>query len=177
MNLIEETLNKLVREIVDQIVGIPGYSIAAKQNAPRPSGAYASVDTMLMKQIGWEEQTLTDRLVDEDIDEHIEGSREIMYSLQFYKEDSFNNASSVQIGLIRTPIQDILRASDLGLVSRTDVRDISEALENGWEKRAQFDFILSATGTDDSIITSILEVTITGDFQTRDKQIPSTIEV
>tara|TARA_R110000744_G_scaffold111795_1_gene209984 strand:- start:335 stop:874 length:540 start_codon:yes stop_codon:yes gene_type:complete len=177
MSIIEETLNKIVREIVDIIIGTNGYTIAAKQNAPRPAGAYASVDAVLIKQLGWEESTLTDRLLDDDIDEHIEGSREVMYSIQFFREDAISNASSVQTGVIRTTIQDKLRAADLGLVSRSDVRDISEALENGWETRAQFDFVLSATGTDDDIITSIMEANISGNFETRGNQLPIDIEV
>lgn len=177
MSIVEETINKFVRDSINYIVDINNYSIAAKQNAPRPVTSYASVDIMLIKQIGWEESTFVDRTADVDIDETVEGSREIMCSLQFYRDDAIDNASKVRIGLLRNSIQEQFRASDLGLVSRSDVRDISEPLENGWEKRAQLDIVLSATGTDNDIVRSIQTLTIVGDFQTRDKQVPINIEV
>lgn len=177
MSIVEETLNKLVREIVDNIIGTVGYTVASKQNAPRPSGPYASVDIALITTKGWEESTYKDRTADIDIDEHIEGSREVMCSIQFYRDNAISNGSSIQTGIIRNSIQEKLRAAGLGLVSRSNVRDISEALENGWEYRAQLDIVLSATGTDSNIIASIQTVSIFGDFQTRGKQVPINIEV
>ena len=101
MDLLESTLNKAMRDIINDVIGIPGFAIAAKQNAPRPQTPYCSVDIVSMKKVGWEEQTLTDRTDDPDIDEKIQGYREIMYSLNFYFSGAFDNATSVQIGLMR----------------------------------------------------------------------------
>lgn len=176
MSLVEETLNKAVRDIVNLIIGA-GFAIKANQNGPRPAHPHCSVHTMAINSIGIEEQILTNRMADPDIDSRREGYREIMFSLNFYFANALNNAEQVKIGLTRNLILEFLRAADLGLANRSEVRAMSEALENGFEERAQFDFVLSAVGTDDDIITSIEAVDISGDFQTRGISIPVTIEV
>lgn len=177
MTLLEETLNKVVRDMINSILDIPDFAIKAKQNAPRPSGSYASVDVSATKHVGWEESNFTNRMADPDLDETITGHREVMCSLQFYRSSAVDNGNAVRTGMIRTSIRDTLRASNLGIISRTEVREISEQLENGWEERAQLDIVLSAVGTDIDIVTSIEAAVVSGDFQTRGKQIPLTIEV
>lgn len=176
MSLVEETLNKAVRDIVNTIIS-PNFAIKAKQNAPRPTSAYCSVDTTLISSVGIEEKIDTDRTIDPDIDSRREGYREIMFSLNFYFDNAMDNAEQVKIGFTRNSILEILWSADLGLLTRSEVRDLSEVLENGWEERAQFDLRLSAVGTDDDIIRSILTADISGDFQTRGKSIPISIEV
>ncbi len=177
MSLVEETLNKAVRDIVNLII-TPNFAIKANQNAPRPTAAHCSVHTMTISSIGIEEQIDTDQaLPDLDIDSRREGYREVMFSLNFFFANALNNAEQVKIGLTRNSILEFLRAADLGLANRSEVRAMSEPLENGFEERAQFDFVLSAIGTDDDVITSIEAVTISGDFQTRGISIPVTIEV
>jgi len=176
MTLVEETLNKAVRDIVNAIIS-PNFAIKAKQNAPRPTTSYASVDTMISSSVGIEELKMTDRIIDPDIDSRRTGYREVMFSLQFYRDNAFDNATLTKIGFTRNSILETLRAADLGLATRSEVRDISEQLENGWEERAQFDLVLSAIGTDNDIITSIENVVMDGGFQTRGKIIPVTVEV
>ena len=175
MSLVEEALNKAVRDIVNLIIA-PAFAIKAKGKGGRPTAAHCSVDTMSIKSVGIEELKLVDRLGDDDIDSTRSGYREIMFSLNFYFANAMDNAEQIKIGLTRNSILEFLRAAGLGLGTRSDVRDLSEVLESGWEERAQFDFVLSAISTDDDLITSILAVSITGDFQTRDISIPITIE-
>ncbi len=177
MSLVEETLSKAVRDIVNLIISA-GYAIKANQNDPRPGFPHCSVHTMTISSIGIEEQILTDQVgPDIDIDSRREGYREIMFSLNFFFANAMNNAEQVKIGLTRNSILEFLRAADLGLANRSEVRAMSEVLENGYEERAQFDFVLSAIGTDDDVICSILNADISGDFQTRGISIPVTIEV
>lgn len=178
MSLVEDTLNKAVRDIVNLIIGTPGFAIKANQDESRPSTPYCSVHTMTIMSIGIEEQILTDQVMpDLDIDSRREGYREVMFSLNFLFGNALSNAEQVKIGLTRNSITEFLRAADLGLANRSEVRAMSEPLENGIEERAQFDFVLSAIGTDDDVITSIASLTISGDFQTRGISIPVTIEV
>jgi len=177
MTLVEASLNKIVRDIINNIVEISDFAIAAKQNAPRPATSYASVDVITINKVGWEEQELTDRVVDADVDSKREGYREVMYSLNFYRTGAYDNALKVQIGLVRQAIYEALWIAEMGLGSRSEVRDISEPLEKGWEERAQFDLVLSVIGTDEEIIRSIEQVTIQGDFETRGTSFPVTVEV
>ena len=175
--IVEDTLNKLIRDIINDILGISDYAIRAKQNSPRPEQAYADVNVNLITPIGWEEVVNIDRTIDSDVNSFISGYREVMYSIQFYFDDALSNAHKINIGIMRNSIQETIRAAGLGYTSKTAVRDISESLENGWEKRAQFDLVLSVIGTDQEIITSILTANIVGGFQTRGLQVPINIEV
>lgn len=178
MSLIESELNKLVRDIIDTIIGTPSYAIKAKQNAPRPNTPYCSVDIVHIKNMGWEQSVLID-LPSPSLDIKYEayGHREVMYSINFYFDDAMTKAEKVKIAMVRYSIGDILRAANFGLVSRSDVRDISEPLENGWEERAQLDIVLSALGTDEEIISSIQTVSISGEFQERGISTPINVEV
>lgn len=165
----EATLNEFIRSVVNLILGESAYAYAAKQpgNPPRPRGAYASVDFTMDINIGTENRTLENNISDDDLTETIRGLREITMSVNFFRDLANDNARKVRTGLIRESVQDLFKASQLGLVSRSDVREISEPLENGWEERAQLDIVLSAVGTDTDIIRSILAVDISGEFQAR----------
>ena len=176
--ILESTINKLIRDVINLLLVTAEYTIAAKQkDAPRPIGAYADVDFVSDTSIGWEQQELVNNGGDPDLTERITGMREIMMSVNFYRSNSIDNARKVRTGLIRESIQELFKAANLGLIRRSDVREISEPLEDGWEERSQFDIVLSATGTDSDIVRSILAVDISGEFQSRGLKYNFTIEV
>lgn len=165
--ILEETLNKLLRDIVDLLLASPGYTIRAKQkDAPRPTGAYADVDFISDTGVGWEQREYSDNPdPDVDLTETIQGYREIMMSIGFYRDSSIDNARRVRTRFIRESIQDLFRSAGIGMGVRSEVREISEALENGWEQRAQFDIVLHAIGTDSDIVRSIQSVDIAGAYE------------
>jgi len=175
--ILEDALILLVGGIVDTVLGIPDFSIEAKNDGPRPIGAYASIDFVSDHSVGWEERTLVDNTGDDDITETIEGYRELTVSLDFFRDGAMDNARKVRTAFLRQTTLDTLSASGTGFIQHSDVRDLSEVLESAWEKRAQFDVTLSAIGADVDIIKSILSVTITGGFQTSGKSIPVSIQV
>lgn len=175
--ILEETVNKLVRDIVNTILATADFSIAAKQDAPRPSGSYADVDFLTDTGIGWEYKKQENNIGDDNVTETIQGARVVSLSIGFYRDDAMDNARKVRTAFMRQSILDMLRAANMGLVNRTEVRDLSEVLESSWEQRAQFDLTLSAVGTDIDMITSILHVSISGEFQTSGKSIPISAEV
>lgn len=176
--ILEETINKLIRDVINLILAIPDYSIAAKQKgAPRPIGSYADVDLETDISIGWEQRQFENNTGDPDLTETIQGMRQIMMSVNFYRDDAIDNARRVRTGLIRESIQEIFRTGKLGLIRRSDVREISEPLENSWEERAQFDIVLSAVGEDSDIVRSIEAVDIAGEFQARGLKYNFIIEV
>lgn len=173
----EEDINKLIRDIVNMVLGIPNYAIAAKQNAPRPNVPYCDVDLITDTGTGWDIIEYEDRTEDLDINENIYGQRQLGISLGFYFEGAKDNARKVRTALVRESVSSMFRVANIGLATRSEVRDTSEALENGWEKRAQFDIVLNTVGTDTDIITSIQQLNISSEFQTRGKSIPINIEV
>ncbi len=161
-----DTINKFLRDVVNLIIVDTDYTIKAKQSgAPRPTGSYADVDMVTDRSIGWEQHELKDNTGDNDITDTISGVREITMSINFYRDSALDNARKVRIALVRNSIQELFNAADLGLLLRSEVREISEPLENGWEERAQFDIGLSAVGSDSDIIKSILSVDMTGQYE------------
>lgn len=177
--ILEEAINKLLRDSVNLLLESPDFTIKAKQkNAPRPaSDPYADVDLVSDTGIGWEQTVISDRTEDEDVDQTYQGMREIMMSIGFYREGSIDNARKVRTGLIREQVQELFRAADIGLIRRSEVREISESLEDDWEERAQFDVFLSAVGTDQEIVKSILSVDMAGAYQSRGLTYNFNIEV
>ena len=176
--ILEETLNKLIRDTVDLLLATPGYTIKAKQkDAPRPTGPYGAVDFINDTNIGWEQRTFNNNMGDDDLTETIQGMREIMFSIDFYRDDSVDNSRRVRTGLIRKSIQELFRAADISLTSRSEVREISEPLASGFEERSQFDIVISAVGDDADIVRSILSVDIAGEVHSRGKKHNFNIEV
>ena len=176
--ILEETLNKLIRDTVDLILGVSGYSIKSKQkDAPRPTGDYGDVDFISDTSVGWEQMSGEDQIEGTKINSKSEGLREIALSIGFYRGSSVDNARKVHQGLVRESIQSLFSEANVGLIRRSEVREISEALKNGWEERAQFDIFLSAVGTDVDIIESIDTLDIAGEFQARGLTYNFNIEV
>lgn len=176
--ILEETINKLLRDTVDLLLASSGYTIRAKQkDAPRPKTPYGDVDFVSDTSLGWEQTTRVDRGGDDNIDVTSKGMRQIMMSVSFYRDSSVDNARKVRHGLTRESIQGLFRQAGLGLTRRSEVRELTEALENGWEERAQFDIFLSAVGTDIDIVDSIGSVDIAGEYQARGLTYNFNIEV
>ena len=176
--ILEETLNKLIRDTINLIMGIPDFAIKSKQlSAPRPIGAYADVDLSTRKALGWEEFNSTDQDLTDDIDIMSEGLREISISVGFYRDGAVDNGTKVHQGLVRESIQAIFKQAGVGLIGRSDVLEISESFTNGWEERSQLDITMSAVGTDVDIVKSIATVDIAGEFQSRGLTYNFNIEV
>jgi len=175
--IVEETVNRLLRDTVDLILATPGYSIRAKQDAPRPPGAYADVDFLSDTSVGWEQHELEDNTGDLDITDTITGPREMMMSIGFYKDGAIDNCRKVRTAVTRESIQELFSQGGIALGRRSDVREISEPLESGWEERAQFDIVLNTTGSDSDIIRSIRSVDIGMVFESNGLSYNLNIEV
>ena len=177
MTILEETMNKLVRDSVNLILELPDYSIKAKQGKPRPLDGYCSVDFVSDVPVGLEEEKHTDETEGTKIKYDYAGAREITFSLNFHKDNAVDYARRVHIGLVRQSIYDLFWGPDLGIGLRSQVREISEALEGTWEERAQFDFTINAVGRDDELIESIGSLDIAAEFQARGLKYNYNIEV
>src|SRR5210317_1552246 len=104
--ILEETINKLIRDVINLILDVPDFSIKSKQNAPRPVGPYGDVDFVADRSVGWEQRELVDNTGDPDITETISGVREITLALGFYREGAMDNARRVRIALVRQSVSD-----------------------------------------------------------------------
>lgn len=88
-------------------------------------------------------------------------------SINFYRDNAMDNSRKVRTGLIRESVQSLFSAAGVGLVSRSEVRDIDEPRDSGWEERSEFDLVVNVVGSDSDIVRSILAVDIQGEFQAR----------
>lgn len=175
-SLVEETVNKLVRDSINLITGVSGFAIRANQNHPRPEGQYATVNTTSLTGIGWDYSEMVDRQ-DLDVDEKIRGQRDILFTINVLRDNAKTVAENIRTGLARTSIIELFNAAGCGLGSRSDVSGATEALETGWESRATFSFSLNTVQTDEELIRSIRAVDIQGEFQFRGSSTNVTIEV
>jgi len=176
--ILEETLNKLIRDVIDLLLATPGYTIKGKQlGAPRPTGAYADVNFVTDVNLGWEQRTFENNGGDDDLTETIEGQRSVFFSINFYRSGATDNSRKVRTGFIRESIQALFISAGVGLTTRSDVRDLDEALENGWEERSQFDLTVNVVGSDSDVVRSILSVDMAGVFEARGLQYNFNIEV
>ena len=166
--LLEEPINKLVRDVVNLVLETPGYTIKTKQEgAPRPQGAYAVVDFLASESLGWEQRIFKDNVDNLDVTEYISGLRNITMSINFYRANAMDNSRKVRIGLVRESIQSLFSSAGVGLVSRSEVRDIDSPTDDGWEERSQFDLVLNTVATDQDIVRSIQAIDMASEFQYR----------
>jgi hypothetical protein len=154
----------VLRVAADTILGLPGFTVHAKQNAPRPSGDYGVLDFVTSVGRGWEQSVWSDAPADTS-KQDISGYREATFTFITVGAEAQDNARKLRIGFIRETINDLLRAANLGLLTRTPVLEIATPLENGWEERSTFDISVSAIGTDEDIVNCILSVLATGTYE------------
>ena len=160
--VLEESINELLRQTINKVIGVENYAIRAKQKdglRPKINGAYADVDFVSDTSIGWEEQSIREQ-TDDGLVVTNSGLREIMMSVSFYRENAIDNARRFHTSLVRSNINSLFKASKLALTRRSEVRHISTALEDSWEQRAQFDIILSSVNTDIEIVNCIEDVEV-----------------
>jgi hypothetical protein len=163
-----ETINVFLRSVINLSVAQPGFAIRGKQyGAPRPIGAYASVDLLTDTSAGWEESGYTNNDLDPDVTETIRGARRIGYSINFFRQNAVDNCRHFRTFLARENIRQFFVEANLGLLTRSEVRDLTAALEDGFEERAQVDIFLSAVGSDADIVTAIETASLSGTFETR----------
>jgi hypothetical protein len=159
-----QAIASVLRVAADTVLAVPGFTVYAKQNAPRPFPDYAVLDFLSDVQRGWEQSEWTD-LGPEDSKETIQGLREIGFSFTVVGVSAQDNSRAIRTGLIRTSIQELFKSTNIGLISRSVVREIATPLENGWEERSTFDVFVSAVGTDEDIASSILTAAVDSRYE------------
>lgn len=180
MSQLEETVNKAIRDTIDFILGSPEYTIRAKQpGMMRPIGAYSSVALLSDINIGWEQYILENQPEPAlDLISTMEGVREMTYSVNFFRDNSYDNARKVRTMLTSEAVKELWRVGEIGLISRSQIRDLSEALDGKtWEERAQLDIKLSIVGSEQEIVTSILSANISGQYLAHNTNTQFSIEV
>lgn len=178
MSLLEEPINKVVRDLVTAIVNpvFPLTSIKADQDGPSPAGLYATVKTLTTTTDGYDD-VLREDSGPNDVQDTLVGLRFVGLSINFLRASSRDAAVLFQQGMQRHQTSQALWAVNLGLLSWSEVRDLSQVVDTVIEPRAQLDLVLSAVATDQEIIEAILTSDIVGTYDNQAKQYDLTIEV
>lgn len=166
----EESINKLLRDTINLILGRTNTIRASQKNAPRPKGNYADVNMVSDLNIGWEQTNYSANGI--DLDESIEGMREMTYSFGFYRDTAKDDARKVRTKLASQSVQDLFGLAGVGLVKRTEVRNISEALEDAFENRAQFDMSIYMVGSEEEVVCAIDSIDINGVYEINGRSVP-----
>lgn len=173
-----DVVEKAVRDSINSILGISEFSVRPRQpGALRKQSAYCTVDLAGNTRIHDIERTLENESGGPDIIETISDNRELVFSVNFYRTGSRDNADRVSRGLYGTGITDFLETQGLGLVDVSAIRSIPELFEDEWEERAQMDITFLAVGTNSETVRSIQRVEIELEYQTETQTHTETIEV
>lgn len=164
---VELTINKFIRDNINLILNISEFAILGKQNAPRPTSAYATVSFLNMSTVGTKSTDLVNNPSDLDLTETIKQYREYTFSVNFYRLNAIANSELIRLGFERESIRNLFYTANLGLTRISEIRDLSDILESKFEERSQMDITISALGLDSQIIKSIQSVDIAAEYQAR----------
>lgn len=132
----EETINRAIRHAINGITGIDEFAIRGNQYAMvRPNDSeqpFASVTLILDETTGSPYAAYNNGY-------RTESYQTVSYSLSFFRQGAYDFARKVARGFYRDDIRTAFNSVGLGMKIPGSVRSITEALEEGWEERAQFD--------------------------------------
>lgn len=166
----DDTINKDLRSILRLIINDVSYKvIQADQNAPRPLTPYCTVKVLGSRTVSLEETSYEDSgATGSQITSR--AMRSILVSFNFFKRDSlvthdpFYMAGLCRQALVRNSINELLGSKGLGTVKRSQVKNLTFELDNGFEERASFTATFNFVDIDSDIYTTIGTVEIDGSY-------------
>lgn len=165
----DDKINEFIREALEKIINDKDYLvIKADQNAPRKEQPYCTVKIMASRPSSWEEFSHKD-VNETDSELTSKAMRSILVSFNFFKNngeehDPFYVAGLCRQALNRQTISSQLNSNGLGLANRSQVKNLTFELDNGFEERANFTATFNYVDTDSEIITTISTVEAKGEY-------------
>lgn len=165
MSYTNESINKVFREIVNDIIGISEFAIRANQSAPSPSEPYCTVHVLSNIMRGRASTTIESIDGDDtNINSTTESFNHLNISFNFLRDGALDNAQTVYVRLSRQSSKDTMRENEIGLMTRSDIRDLSREMNGKIEERSQFDISINVVKRDDhEVLPTILSATINGE--------------
>lgn len=178
----DDTINEYIREVLEVIINDKDYLvIKADQNSPRKKQPYCTVKVLASRSASYEEFSYADN---GDTDSEITSKvmRNILVSFNFFKNgseehDPFYVAGLCRQALNRETINSQLNSNGLGLATRSQVKNMTFELDNGFEERANFTATFNYVDTDSEIITTISTADMEGEYQINGRVEPLEIGV
>jgi len=135
-------------QVINQ-AGTNGQVIIERPNAPRPKLPYTAVkfSSATAEQFDW---TVFDKQKNETA---WYGFRELIFSINCYGDNAFEEACSLNSRLAWQKHRDLLRSIvSASIMSKGLVRDLSLLMSDSFEKRASFDIFILANLEDGSSV-------------------------
>jgi len=163
MSLTLDELNKLVRDTVIAVVN-PTTVIRYYPNAPRPKDDFCTVNIFESVPVGISDKT-TNNSGEFDLTEKFIALTRATISVNFYRQNARQQANVFFQKLLSQTVVDSWNASDVGMISRGSVRDLSGIQDMSHEERAQVDIVVEfVLTTVEEEITGIRFVNIEGEI-------------
>lgn len=154
-------LGKLMRDTVLSLTSVTEV-IEYHPNAPRPSAEYASVWIGPLSRVGRidkKESTSVD-----DVGEKIAMVFESSISFNFYRGEAMQEASMFIGGIQSQFIVDSFNEANVGYIGNSEIRDLTQLMGSGHEKRSQVDVIFQFELTPvERVVTGIDTVIVSGE--------------
>lgn len=175
---LQNDLDKTVRAFVALASGLESkFVIPGNDNKPAPTVPYASVLEITKASDGVDSEVARPvELSPEDAKLHTSGRRNIVYSVQFYKEGAADNAERLIAFPASTPGQFFLAGNDLTWRRAGDVRNLDTERGSKFETRRSVDIEFRYQAKNEIDIKTIGSVEI--DFSlSAESDLTETIEV
>lgn len=153
---------KLLAKVVQEQVDVTAY--LANPNAARPSGqSLCSVKFFNSEQIGVDFLSYKDPEVitpEYDLIEVATGLREVVFTLNFQKDLSNQNAINMRQCFYKSRVREEFTKQGLVWVSSTEPVNGTEPVDGAFEERSSMDVTLRVVMTTEDVINSIQELNI-----------------
>lgn len=166
----EVELNRIIRRVVEHCTGMAQGTVRpANKKMPAAGESFA---TVLILNIGGGDtsHTYADLLGDEQqrVEETQDSHRRITASVQIFRKEANLLANKLHDRLTLTSALQLMRSLGLGLISCTDVKDMSGVVNENWEERAavDIDFYVVSTEKEALLTFGTFPITVsTGTYQ------------
>lgn len=144
-------------------------SILSWQDGPKQQGQFVVVQVVSSRPVGQEEVRYRNDTASPDVIETVYGKRELMYSVEVYRNSETSQAADraeeLRLRVHGTAFRYAMLNYGLGLVRVSDVRDLTNSVDAAAEARFGFDVFYNTVQTVEDTVLAIESVVITGTFQ------------
>jgi hypothetical protein len=135
----ERDLNILIQKVIREKLPTGSVVLRAKQNAPRPDAdLWASVNVLTFVSEGWEEY-FDENAPLQDLNRHHTAMIRSLISVNLFGLGARQWLTQVRMYFVQEKQRALFASEGVGIIRRTDVRDLSHIRHADFEERAQFD--------------------------------------
>lgn len=137
-----DTISKNIRTLVRELLDLPANSVRpANQNAPtgKEGQDFATVLVTYIAPTGQDDLRRENVPASTDVSETVEGQRELLASVNFYRDGAFTKASRLPALLSTSRAIERMQVLGLGLVGTSQPRNLTAVVNTKWEERGQID--------------------------------------